>query len=126
MQTIKILLVDDNAKFLQLVKNILSIEKDIKIFGEARGGEEAIVKAQKLNPDIVLMDIRMPGMSGLVAASILGKIMPEIKTIMLTIYDIKEYREAAKDCGVEGYIIKKCMKNELVPMIKASFESKHV
>ena len=95
MQTIKVLLVDDNAKFIGFVNNILSGEMDIEVIGEARDGKEAISKAKELKPDIVLMDVRMPNMNGLTATRKLKQIMPEVRTIILTIYDIDEYREAA-------------------------------
>ena len=114
MQIIKVLLVDDNLKFLQFAKNILSGEKDIEVIGEATDGEEAISKAKELMPDIVLMDIRMPGMNGLGATSVLRRIMPEVKIVILTIYDIDEYRKAAETSGASGYILKKSIRNELI------------
>jgi len=123
MRIIKVLIVDDNVKFIQSTKNVLSIERDIEVIGEAREGKEAILKAKELKPDIVLMDVRMPGMNGLMATQELKQIMPEVKTIILTIYDMDEYREAATTSGASGFVLKKSMRNELVQTIRMVFES---
>jgi len=114
----KILVVDDDRSFLNLVEKILSVEMDIEVIGEARDGEEAISKAKELKPDIVLMDVRMPNMNGLTATRKLKQIMPEVRTIILTIYDIDEYREAAINNGASGFVLKKIMRSELVKTIR--------
>ncbi len=114
----KILVVDDDRSFLNLVEKILSGEMDIEVIGEARDGEEAISKAKELKPDIVLMDVRMPNMNGLTATRKLKQIMPEVRTIILTIYDIDEYREAAINNGASGFVLKKIMRSELVKTIR--------
>jgi DNA-binding NarL/FixJ family response regulator len=121
MPTIKVLIVDDNAKFIKSVKKLLSNEQDIEVIGEAREGKEAILKAKELKPDIVLMDVRMPEMNGLESTASIKQMMPEVKIIILTIYDIDEYREAAITSGASGYIIKKSMRNELVQTIREVF-----
>ncbi len=73
MPTIKVLFVDDNAKFRKSVKNLLLNEQDIEIIGEAKDGKEAILKTKELKPDIVLMDVRMPEMNGQKSHTALGK-----------------------------------------------------
>jgi len=122
MPKIKVLLVDDNSKFLQLAKNILSSDKDIAVIGEAMDGKEAISKVKELKPDIVLMDVRMPGMNGLTATSSIKQIMPEVKVLIVTIYDSDEYKEAAMSSGASGFIVKKSIQDELIPKIKEGFE----
>ena len=126
MQMIKLLLADDNEKFLVFIKEILRVEEDIEIVGEARNGEEAILRTKELKPDIVLMDVRMPGMNGLKATASIKQIMPDVKVIILTIYDIDEYREAAKTIGASGFIVKKHMKTTLIQTIKEIFEARNV
>jgi len=124
MPTIKVLIADDNAKFIESVKKLLANDQDIEVIGEAREGKEAVLKAKELKPDIVLMDVRMPGMNGLEATRELNQIMPEVKTIILTIYDIDEYRDAAENSGAFGFVLKKSMRNKLIQTIRETFESR--
>ena len=126
MRIIKVLIVDDNDRLIQTAKNILANERDIGVIGEARDGEEAIVKAKDLKPDIVLMDVRMPRMNGLAATRELKQIISEVKAIILTIYDMDEYREAAIANGACGFMSKKSMRNELTQTIRMVFESRNV
>jgi len=123
---INTLIVDDDARFRRFVKGIFSSDSDIEVIGEAEDGQEAILKARETNPDLVIMDIRMPVMNGLEATSQLKKEMDEIKVIILTLYDFEEYREAAKAVGVVDYIIKKSINEELIPAIRKAFEPKNV
>ena len=124
MPTIKVLIVDDNAKFTKSVKNLLSNEQDIEVIGEAREGEEAILKTKELKPDIVLMDVRMPKMGGIEATRRISQIMPETKIIILTIYDIDEYRDAATNSGAVAFVLKKFMRDNLIQTIREAFGSK--
>ena len=124
MPTIKVLIVDDNAKFKKSVKNLLSNEQDIEVIGEAREGEEAILKTKELKPDIVLMDVRMPKMGGIEATRRISQIMPETKIIILTIYDIDEYRDAATNSGAVAFVLKKFMRDNLIQTIREAFGSK--
>ena len=116
------LIVDDDAGFRQRVKQLLASEPDIEIIGEAADGREAILRAGELEPDLVLMDVRMPGMNGVDATRQLKAEMPQLKVIMLTIFDLQEYREAAKASGASGYVIKKSLIQDLVPAIRDAFE----
>mgnify|MGYP002725531697 CR=1 FL=1 len=113
MQSIKVLIADDNGNFIQQVKSFLASDPDIEIVGEAKDGKEAISKVKELTPDIVLMDVRMPKMSGLKATHRIKQIMPEVKIIILTIYDIDEYRKAAKDSGASNFVVKTSIKNQI-------------
>ena len=119
---IKILIVDDDSRFRRLIKGMFSREPEIDVIGEAENGQEAILKARELRPDLVLMDVRMPGMNGLEATRLLKNEMPGLKVIMLSIYDMDEYREAAKAAGADDYILKKHMNEGLVLAIKEAFE----
>ncbi len=125
MRIIKVLIVDDNAKFKKSVKNLLLNEQDIEVIGEARDGKEAILKTKELKPDIVLMDVRMPEMGGIEATRRISQIMPEAKIIILTIYDIDEYRKAAITSGASGFVVKNVIKDELIQTIREAFESKN-
>jgi len=115
---IRTLIVDDNATFREQLKEFLASEPDIEVVGEAADGQEAIRKARELQPDVVLMDVRMPGINGIHATRQLKDEMPELKVLMLSLYDIDEYRKAALDSGASGYVIKKSIVQELLPAIR--------
>jgi DNA-binding NarL/FixJ family response regulator len=117
------LIVDDDASFRGRAKELLASEPDIDIIGEAADGQEAILRARELKPDLVLMDVRMPGMNGVAATRQLKAEMPELKVIILTIFDVQEYREAAMASGANGYVIKKFLIEDLLPTIRGAFES---
>ena len=119
---INILIADDDPRFRRFIKELLSDEPDIEIIGEAADGEEAIHKAEELEPDLILMDVRMPNVNGLKATRQLKEKMPELKIIMLTLYDFEEYGEAAKAAGAVDYILKKSINEEIIPAISKAFE----
>ena len=118
MQITRTLIVDDDASFRRRVKELLASEPDIEVIGEAADGQEAILKAKELEPDLVLMDVRMPGTNGINATRHLKDEMPELKIIMVSIFDLQEYREAAMASGASGYVVKKSLIEELVPVIR--------
>ena len=114
----KILIVDDDMRLRQFVRELFSPEEDLQIIGEAVDGQEAIHKAQELQPGLVLMDITMPRMNGLDATRQLKKILPELVIIILTIHDLDEYRKAAIASGASAYVVKKAMMAELLPAVR--------
>lgn len=118
MSTIKTLIVDDNVGFRQRVRDILALEPDITVVGEAADGRAALHKARQLKPDLVLMDVRMPGMNGIYATHRLKREMPMIQVIMLTVYDLEEYRKATVASGADGYVVKRSLVNALLPAIR--------
>lgn len=115
---IKILLVDDNPGFLKRVKDFLATFEGIEVIGEASDGEGAISKTLELKPDLVLMDVRMGGMNGLNATQRLKDEIPEVAIIILSKYDLHEYREAARIRGADEYVVKMNMVEELLPTIR--------
>jgi DNA-binding NarL/FixJ family response regulator len=122
MQNIKILIVDDDAGFRRRIQKLLATESGIEVIGEAVDGQEAVLKAKKHKPDLVLIDIRMPKMSGIEATHQLKSEMPTLKVIILTIFfEEQEYREVVMDKGANGYIIKKSLLDELIPTIRNIF-----
>lgn len=118
MQTTRTLVVDDDAGFRQRVKELLASEPDIIIVGEAADGQEAIQKARELRPDLILMDVRMPGMNGVSATRKLKEEAPDAKVIMLSVFDLPEYREAAMVSGASAYVVKKTMLADLMAEIR--------
>ena len=120
---VKTLVVDDNVHLRRRVREFLASEPDIEVVGEAADGHEAILKARELRPDLVIMDVRMPGMNGVTATRQLKDEMPDLKIIMLTVFDLEEYREVALASGADGYVTKRSLTEELVPAIRSAFSS---
>ena len=119
MDKIKILVVDDHAIMRDGIRALLSLHDDIEIVGEASEGKEAIGKAQELAPDVIVMDIAMPGMDGLEATRRIRKRSPVVKVIVLTQYDNKEYVLSVIKAGAAGYVPKRALGSELVSAIRA-------
>jgi DNA-binding NarL/FixJ family response regulator len=99
------------------MKLLLVSHPGIEVVGEARDGEQAIRKAREIEPDLVLMDLKMPHVNGLSATRTLKREMPALKVIIITLYGDQEYREAAKGSGADGFLTKDLVGWELVPAI---------
>ena len=119
MSKIKILIVDDHAIMRDGIRALIDLHDDIEVVGEASDGKEAIEKVRELVPDVVIMDIAMPGMDGLEAARRIRKRNPEVKVLVLTQHDHKEYVLSAIKVGVAGYLPKRAVSSELVSAIRA-------
>ena len=119
MEKIKILVVDDHTIYRDALCALLNLDDDFKIVGEASEGNEAIKKAQELAPDVILMDIAMPGMDGLEATRRIKEENSGVKVLALTQYDIKEYILSAIKAGVAGYVPKRALGSELASAIRA-------
>lgn len=115
---IKILIADDHALFREGLKALLAPYADIEVVGEAADGREAIDKIKGCNPDIVLMDIAMPGLGGLEATLELKNLYPKLKILILTQYDNREYVYRFLRAGVSGYVLKQAAGTELVSAIR--------
>ena len=119
MDRIKILVVDDHAIMRDGIRALLSLHDDVEIVGEASEGKEAVDKAQEFAPDVIVMDIAMPGMDGLEATRRIRKRSPAAKVIVLTQYDNKEYVLSVIKAGAAGYVPKRALGSELVSAIRA-------
>lgn len=119
MSRIRVLIADDHTLVREGIVAFLKLCEDIEVVAEASDGLEAIEKAKKFNPDIVLMDIAMPKLGGMEATIELKKINPEIKILVLTQYDDKEYISRFLKAGVSGYLLKRAVGSELVSAIRA-------
>jgi len=120
------LIVDDDDGFRQRVRTLLDAEPDIEVVGEAADGYQAVAEARACKPDVALVDIRMPGLTGIGATRLMVEEMPALKVLMLTMYDVKEYREAARESGACGYVVKRSMLDELVPAIRTATRAENV
>jgi two-component system, NarL family, response regulator NreC len=106
MPKIKCLLVDDHTLFRQGVRRLLESESDFEVVGEAADGGEAVEKARELRPDIVLMDIGMPGLSSFESARQIKKNRMETKILFLTMYEDEDYLVQCLEVGASGYVLK--------------------
>lgn len=119
MDKIKVLLVDDHAIMRDGIRALIDLHGDIEIVGEASEGREAIEKERELVPDVVIMDIAMPGMDGLEVTRRIMKESPKVKVLILTQHDNREYILSAIKAGTAGYIPKRALGSELIAAIRS-------
>lgn len=116
---IKVLIADDHRMFRQGIRMLFEMEADIKIVGEARDGIEVQQLAVTLEPDVILMDINMPGMDGVEATRRILKVNPEARIIILTMFREDEHVFQAIRAGACGYVLKDADSNEVARAIRA-------
>ena len=116
----RVFIVEDHQLFREGLKAMLDSHGDIDIVGEAEDGLEVIVKAQELNPDLILMDITMPGCDGLEATQKIKAALPEVTIVVLTVRDEEEKLFDAIKYGAQGYILKSVRSPQLVAMLRAA------
>src|SRR5438132_3673163 len=115
---IKCLIVDDHTLFREGLRRVLESEPDIQVVGEARDGAEAIERALMLRPDVVLMDIGMPGLSSFEASRRITRELPGRRVIFLTMYEDEEYLLQCLDAGASGYILKDAPAPRLIGAVR--------
>ena len=115
---IKIILADNHRLFIDGLRNLLSDESDIDILDFAFDGKELLHLLTLAHPDLILLDINMPGLDGFEASKRIRKTDPRIRIVLLTSYDDELFIKKAKDLGVNGYLLKDCTKDELVDCIR--------
>lgn len=116
---IKVLLVDDHDLVRVGIKSLLESVSGIEVVGEASSGEEAIQLAKKLNPHVVLMDVKMPGIGGLEATKRILRFNPDIKVLAVTVYGEEPYPSRVLQAGAVGYLTKGADVDEVVQAIKS-------
>ena len=117
-EPIRVVIADDNAQFRQGIVSTLASEPDMVVVGQGATGDDAVVLSRDLSPDIVLLDLNMPG-GGLLAAAIIAAIRPKTKIVILTGSDIDEYMQTAQRIGARGYLLKGISARELVRALHA-------
>lgn len=121
MPKIRVLMVDDHTILRDGIRALLNLYDDIEIVGEASDGKDALTKVMRLRPDVVIMDIAMPGLGGLEATLEIRKISPESRVLVLSQHDNKEYVHSVLRAGAYGYVLKKAAGSELVAAIRAVY-----
>jgi len=123
MSKIRILLTDDHTLFRQGILNMLEHESDLEVVGEASNGTESVEAVPALRPDVVLMDIGMPGLSGFEATRQIKKLRPETKILFLTMYDDEDYLVECMEVG--GSYLSPKMLSQLVDDFRSRIKSTH-
>jgi len=121
MNTIKILLTEDHVVVRQGTRQLLEREPDFEIVGEASDGEEAVRLVSQLKPDVVVMDVAMPKLSGIEATKQIKAILPATIVLVLTGYDYDEYIFSMLEAGAAGYLLKSVSGDELIGAIRAVY-----
>lgn len=116
--TIKILLVDDNRVFMGAVRKFLDVLPGASVIGQAHDGREALVKAEELHPDLILLDIAMPLMNGMEVARHIQSWLKPPKIVFLSMHDSIAYQEAALSLGALGVVGKSDFVTELMPILE--------
>ena len=124
--TIRVLLVDDHPSLRQGTRAMLGDAPDIAVVGETGRGEEALVLARDLRPDVVLLDIRLEGMGGVDVARALRHDLPEVRIVVLTAYNYEQYVRAMFAIGVDAYLLKTAGAEELIAAVRAVLRGEQV
>ena len=120
--TVRVLLVDDQALLRSGFRMVLEEQDDIEVVGEAADGDEAVARAAELSPDVVLMDVRMPGSDGIDATRRIVDQLPEVRVLILTTFDLDEYAFTALRFGASGFLLKDVRPAELAGAIRCVAE----
>jgi DNA-binding NarL/FixJ family response regulator len=119
MESIRVLVVDDNTQFRCGLRALLSTVPDMELSGEAATGQEAVAMAVQLQPDVILMDISMPGLNGLEATRRVLRDSPHIAVLMLTMLEEDDSVFEAMQAGARGYLLKGALRAEILRAIRA-------
>lgn len=122
MKKIRVLLADDHDLFREGLAGIIASQPDMEVVGEASDGLEAIVKAKEIKPDLILMDIQMPGTDGLEATRKIIRELPETTIVVLTVRDEEEKLFEAIKNGAQGYLLKNIRSREMLEMLRGAME----
>jgi len=117
VEQVEVLLVDDHDLFREGLKSLLALRNDLRIVGEAGNGEEAVTKARDLMPDVILMDVGLPGISGVEATKLIINEMPSVEIIMLTASENDGDLFESLKAGAKGYVLKNIASQELAKLI---------
>lgn len=120
MKQVRVILADDHALFREGLAGIIRAQPDMQVVGEANDGLEAFVKAQELKPDLILMDVQMPGMDGIEAVKQIKQILPETIIVMLTVRGDDDMLFEALKNGAQGYLLKEIRSQALLEMLRGA------
>ncbi len=119
MNKIRVFLADDHLILREGIRSLLGKVPDIEVVGEAGEGGEAVAKVEQLMPDVVLMDITMPGLNGVEATRQITQKTPQVKVLILTMHETSQYLSQMLKVGASGYVVKTTASSELISAIRA-------
>jgi two-component system nitrate/nitrite response regulator NarL len=119
----RVLLVDDNPLVRSLVRQTFELHPDFEISGEAENGREAVEKAENLKPDLIILDLAMPVMTGLDAAPLLRKVVPDARIILFTVQEGREVERLARGAGIHAVVAKSQAASKLILRAQALLRS---
>lgn len=117
--TIRVMVVDDHASMRAGLTMVLSSAPDIEVVGEASDGDEAVRVARACRPDLVFMDLQMPGTDGVTATGALLRALPEVRVLVLTMFDLDDYVAGAMEAGAHGFLLKTADAQQLIAAARA-------
>jgi DNA-binding NarL/FixJ family response regulator len=120
VKNIRLLLVDDHELMRQLFRELISLHSQVDIVGESANGRDAVELADRVNPDVILMDISMPVMGGIEATRIIKSRHPDIRVIGLSMHDSEQMADTADSAGMDALVSKTASADELMEAIMAS------
>ena len=123
-EEIRVMIVDDHTIVREGIKALLDIQEGIDVVAEARSSIECLQKMEAALPDVVLMDLKMPGIDGIETTRLVKKKYPQVKVILLTNYDDEEYVIASIKSGADGYVLKDVKKGDLAEIIHGVFRNR--
>ncbi|MBV9258718.1 MAG: response regulator transcription factor [Ktedonobacteraceae bacterium] len=126
MDAIRLLIADDHAFYREGVRTMLLELPDMEVIGEAANGDETIAQADSLSPDVILMDIKMPGMNGIEATRRILQVSPHIKVLVVTMFEDDDSVFSAMRAGARGYLLKDADQDELVRAVKAVYRGEAI
>jgi DNA-binding NarL/FixJ family response regulator len=126
MESIKVLIVDDHTLFRKGLVNVLEQQEGVEVVGEAKDGDEGIELARSTRPDVILMDVQMPGRNGIETTTVIREFLPEARIIMLTVSEEDEDLFSAVKAGARGYLIKNVEPEHLVKAIQLVYKGESV
>ena len=126
MELIRVMVIDDHPIVRQGVRSLLSNYSDMELVGEAEGAASALELAARVRPDVILLDIRMPEMTGIELARLLCRQQPDAKILMLSSFDDQEYVTGALQAGAHGYILKSASDEMLASAVRAVHRGERV
>jgi DNA-binding NarL/FixJ family response regulator len=118
MTSLRIFLADDHAVVREGLKSLIDAQPDMEVTGEAGDGNAACERVPELRPDVVVMDVSMPGMSGALATERLRQTCPQVKVLALTVHEDKGYLRQLLEAGAAGYVLKRAAAEELIRAIR--------
>jgi len=121
VRAIRVLLVDDNTAFLKAATTFLNSLAGVEVTACATSAVEGLARSAELRPDLILMDLVMPGMNGLKAVNLVKQGVDAPKTVVLTLHNTEDYRSGAKAAGADGFIVKDDLVVDLPPLLESLF-----